>query len=124
MITKNFISFITIIKIILLFLIIYATVYNIKKEFFSGTTKTIEKTVSLSEIDFPCVLRFQIHGLIKNAVLKKSYPNSFKYFVGDFRNNSKKILDNVDNIRHHMPNPLEILPAIEALQALKPVIDG
>ena len=93
MITKNFISFITIVKIILLFLIVYATVYNIKKEFFSGITKTIPKTVSLSEIDFPCVLRFQINGLIKNTVLKKSYPNSFKYFVGDFSNNSKKIFD-------------------------------
>ena len=39
-------------------------------------------------------------------------------------NNSKKILDNVDNLRHHMPNSLEIMPAIDALQALKPVIDG
>lgn len=39
-------------------------------------------------------------------------------------NNSKRILDHADDLRHHLPNALEILPAIDALQSLKLVVDG
>lgn len=38
-------------------------------------------------------------------------------------NNSKRILDHADDLRD-LPNYLEIMPAIDALKSLKPVIEG
>ena len=39
-------------------------------------------------------------------------------------NNSKKILDNAADLRYNLPNSIDCLPAIDALQSLKHVVDG
>ena len=39
-------------------------------------------------------------------------------------NNSKRILDHCEDLRHNLPNPIDCMPAIDALQALRHVING
>ena len=39
-------------------------------------------------------------------------------------NNTKRILDHCDDLRHYLPNAVDCMPAIDALQALREVIDG
>ena len=39
-------------------------------------------------------------------------------------NNTKRILDHCEDLRYYLPNAIDCVPAIDALQALRHVVDG
>ena len=38
--------------------------------------------------------------------------------------NSDRVLDNLDHLATELPNPMEILPVVDALRALKAIVKG
>ena len=79
---RGIINILTLIILLLAVLTIYLTSYNIKKEFFSGNTKTIIKSEPFGSIEFPLVLNIIVDDLLE---FDSTHGGAFHYFLGMFR---------------------------------------